>query len=72
MNVILTVLIIFLIFKLSFGVLPRLIGFAFSFLFGFIGITLLVCILPFLGLLFFSGDIIILLLLLFLIRGIRS
>ena len=69
MNTIISILLFILMIKFAFRILPNLIGFALSILFGLICMSLVLCFLPMmLGLLFFGGDILIILLLLMLIR----
>lgn len=70
MDAIITILFIILIIKFAFRILPDLIGFMFSLIFGLAAVGLILAFLPFLGALFFCGDVVILLLLLFLIRRI--
>ena len=70
MDAIISVLFFILIVKFAFRILPNLIGFMFSLIFGLAALALILAFLPMLGLLFFSGDLLILLLLLLLIRKI--
>ena len=71
MDAIITILFIILIIKFAFRILPDLIGFMFSLIFGLVAVALILAFLPFLGALFFCGDVVILLLLLMLIRRIK-
>ena len=71
MDVIITILFIILVFKFAFRILPDLIGFIFSLIFGLVAVALILALLPFLGALFFCGDVVVLLLLLMLIRRIK-
>lgn len=71
MDVIITILFIILILKFTFRILPDLIGFMLSLIFGLVAVALILALLPFLGALFFCGDVVVLLLLLLLIRRIK-
>lgn len=70
MDAIISVLFFILIIKFAFRILPDLIGFMFSLIFGFVGIALILAFLPVIGILLWGGDILLILLLVMLIRKI--